>query len=247
MRLLIDLSSDDPHLGLAIDEALFESVRAGGQEAVRCWIDDCAVIVGRSQVVADEVDEEVAEREGIPVLRRISGGGTVVHYPGNLNLSIVLRDGRRLGSVGETFTRCGGAIATGVAGLGPTIISKGNDLMIGSRKVGGAAQARRGDALLYHTTLMVRKPTLLMDRLLCAMQPDYRPRAVASRPRRTAALEEAVEERISVERVVEAVVPMLSGLLDERLVPDRLDSAEARRARTLARTKYKDPAWNRSM
>ena len=246
MRLLIDLAPVDPRRGLAIDEALLESVRRGGQDTVRLWVNDRSVIVGRSQSVSDEVDGAFAAQSGVPVLRRISGGGTVYHYPGNLNVSIALRDGRRIGSVGATFRFFGGAIATALAGICATISFDNNDLLVGAAKVGGAAQARRGNALLYHTTLLVGPADVPMERLLVAMRPGYRPRRVASRPRRTVSLSEAVGRGLSMERVAEILSVAFTEVLAEPLIACRLDSEEERRAGRLAEDKYGDPRWNRS-
>ena len=247
MRLLIDLEPADPRRGLAIDEVLLESVRSDGQDTVRLWVNDRAVIVGRSQSVSDEVDVAFAARNGIPVLRRVSGGGTVYHYPGNLNVSVVLRDGRRIGSDRDAFRFFGGAIATALAEVYPAISSDENDLLIGAAKVGGAAQARRGDALLYHTTLLAWPADVPMERLLLAMRPGYRPRRVASRPRGTVSLAETIGSEVPMERVVDVLLPALSEALFEPLVACRLDSDEERRAGWLAENKYGDPRWNRSL
>ena len=247
MRLLIDLDPADPRRGLAIDEALLESVRGGGRNAVRLWVNDRAAVVGRSQSVSDELDDEFAARSGIPVLRRISGGGTVYHYPGNLIVSVVLADGQRIGSVSRTFRFFGGAIAAGLFRICPAISSDENGLLVGSAKVGGAAQARRGNALLYHTTLLVGPADISMERLLLAMRPGYRPRRVASRPRRTVSLSEAIGCHLSMERVAGILALALSEALSEPLVECRLDDGAERRVGWLATNKYGDAEWNRSL
>jgi lipoate-protein ligase A len=247
MRLLIELDPTDPRRGLATDEALLESVRSGAEAAVRLWVNDRAVVVGRSQSASDEVDGAFAGQNGIPVLRRISGGGTVYHYPGNLNVSIVLRDGRRIGSVRETFQFFGDAIAAAIAEICPTVSPNENALLIGEAKLGGAAQARRGNALLYHTTLLVAPADVPMERLLLAMRPGYRPRRVASRPRRTVSLSEAIGRDVPMKRVAEGLATPLSETLAEPLLPCRLDSREEHRVGRLAETKYGDPRWNRSL
>ncbi len=246
MRLLIDLGPEDPRRGLAIDEALLESIRSGGEDTARLWVNDRAVVVGRSQSVSDEVDAEFASRSRVPVLRRISGGGAVYHYPGNLNLSIVLRDGRGIGSVAEAFRFFGHAIATALVGICPAIAPDGSDLLIEEAKAGGAAQARRGDALLYHTTLLVRPADVPMERFLLAMRPDYRPGRVPSRPRRTVSLSEAIGRGLSMERIAEVLEAATSEALGERLIARRLDGDEERLAGRLAK-KYGDPEWNRSL
>ena len=247
MRLLIDLEPRPPRRGLATDEALLESVRSGGQDAVRLWVSDRAVIVGRSQSVLDEVDVEFAARSEIPVLRRVSGGGTVYHFSGNLNGSVVLRDGRRIGSVRETFRFFGGAIAAAVAPICPAISFDENDLLIDAAKVGGAAQARRGDAVLYHTTLLVEPIDVPMERLLLAMRPDYRPKRVASRPRPMISLTEAIGCHVAMERAAGLLAAGLSGASGEPFAEGLLGDEEEERVGWLMANKYGDPRWNRSL
>jgi len=245
MRLLTDLDPLDPRRGLATDEALFETVRSGGEDAVRLWVNERAVVVGRSQPVADEVDLGFSARDRIPVLRRISGGGTVYHYPGNLNVSVLLRDGRRIGSVRDAFRAFGEAIAAALGGLCPGIAANENDLLIGGAKVGGAAQARRGDALLYHTTLLVGPADVPMERLLLALRPGYRPRRVPSRSRKTVSLSEATGRELPTDRVAGILIPALYAALPGAPVEASLTAEEERRIRWLTTQKYGDPQWNR--
>ena len=245
MRLLTDLDPLDPRRGLATDEALLEAVRGGGADVVRLWVNGRAVVVGRSQSVADEVDLGFSTRDRIPVLRRISGGGTVYHYPGNLNVSVLLRDGRRIGSVRDAFRAFGEAIAAALGGLCPGIAANENDLLIGGAKVGGAAQARRGDALLYHTTLLVGPADVPMERLLLALRPGYRPRRVPSRSRKTVSLSEATGRELPTDRVAGILIPALYAALPGAPVEASLTAEEERRIRWLTTQKYGDPQWNR--
>jgi lipoate-protein ligase A len=246
MRLLIDLAPSDPRRGLAIDEALFEAACRGASDAMRLWVNGRSVIVGRSQAAEDEVDIAFAEREQISILRRISGGGTVYHYPGNLNLSVVLRDARSVGSVAEAFRVFGETITRALSGIHQEISFADNDLLVGSAKVGGAAQARRGGALLYHTTLLVRPVDLPMDRILLALRPGYRAARVASRPRETISLSEAAGRVLAIAAAAEPLVPAIAKQLSVPLVPEHLSPEEAKRVDRLTATKYNDPTWNRS-
>lgn len=247
MRFLSDFEPGEPRRGLAIDEALLDSVRSKGEEIVRLWVNDRAVVVGRSQSVHDEVDLDFSARSAIPVLRRISGGGTVYHYPGNLNVSIVLRGGRRIRSVRETFRFFGAAMAAGLRETCSAISFDENDLLIGDAKVGGAAQARRGGALLYHTTLLVRPADVPMERLLLAMRPGYRTDYVPSRPRETISLSETLGQDLPLKRVAEILVPFVSSALSRTLVEGVLTEEEAQRVGWLVEHKYGDPEWNRSL
>ena len=246
MRVLIDLDPGDPRRGLAVDEALLESARGGAPDTLRLWVNDRAAIVGRSQAIEDEIDRVFAEREGIPVLRRISGGGAVYHYSGNLNLSVILHDARTVGSVAEVFRLLGGAVAEALVEFCPKISFADNDLLIGAVKVGGAAQARRGDALLYHTTVLVRPVDIPMERVLLALRSDYRAPRVPSRPRATISLSETTDRDLSMADVAAQLAPAIARRLGTSLVPAPLTHEEEARVDRLAKTKYNDSSWNRS-
>ena len=75
-------SSHDPFYNQAFEEYVFEHFREG--EIFLLWQNDPAVIVGSYQNICREVHVERLRQLGIPVIRRITGGGTVYHDLGNL-------------------------------------------------------------------------------------------------------------------------------------------------------------------
>jgi lipoate-protein ligase A len=244
MRLIVDLDTAAPALGLAVDEALFESVRDEGEAVLRFWVNEPSVIIGRSQGIAAEVDLDRARGEGIPVLRRISGGGAVYHYPGNLNVSVILGPEDEAGSVEHVFLRLGDAIRVGLAGLPLLVDVSGNRLLIADQKLGGAAQARRRSCVLYHTTILVRPADRPIERLLMAHRPGYRADGVMSRPERTTTLTEALGRSLSTEEAVNAVVTGFAAGF--RLAGGTVTQAERDRALWFADNKYGSSAWNAS-
>jgi len=244
IRLISDLAPCVPAYGLALEEAVFEAVRNGCDDTLRLWVNRRAVIIGRSQSAAAEVNLEEAEKLAIPVLRRISGGGTVYHYPGNLNVSLMLRDGRSLGGVKQTFRFCGEAIASSLGRLRCTITVRENSLFVGGEKIAGAAQARRGNALLYHTTLLVEPDETPMEQLLRAAHENYRPIGVPSRPHPTTTIAEATGQILSLEEIGQRIVVELCRLLHRSTCEGSLDVDERKCAQKLATEKYESVEWN---
>src|SRR5437899_12745912 len=88
-----DLSLPTPEENLACDEALLDLSEAGrAEELLRVWEPpQYFVVVGYANRVATEVNLPFCQDNGVPVLRRCTGGGTVLQGPGCLNYSLVLR------------------------------------------------------------------------------------------------------------------------------------------------------------
>ena len=244
MRLIVDVEPCSPSYGLALEEAIFDQVRGGGEDALRIWVNKHAVILGRSQSAVHEVDMRQAASASIPVLRRISGGGTVYHYPGNLNVSLHVGDGRSLKGVKETFIRLGEIIAAALFRLGIQTSVQGNALFIACKKIGGAAQARRGNSLLYHTTLLVRPDTIPMQALLLALRKDYHPVGVRSRPHAMTTLAEATRIGHSMNEFASVFASELCKGFDQPLWKGYLTPKERERAHELVEEKYGCDQWN---
>ena len=246
MRLIVDLEAQDPAFGVALDEALVEGVRAGSEDALRFWINERAVVIGRSQRLEAEVDRPAAERHGFTVVRRMSGGGTVLHYPGNLNVSLILSDAAKLGPVETAFERVGAAIIDGLTSLGAEARAASHALFSGGSKISGAAQARRGASVLYHATLLVKASPIPMPEILRAMRSGYDAEGVASRPQPVTSLEEALGRPVDVRAVVDAVAPSIQTWLDVPLWDSAITNRERARAQSLVASRYGRWTWTAS-
>src|SRR5665811_810867 len=82
----ITLDSDDPFFNLAIEEILLKESK---DEYLILGINTPSVIIGKHQSAHREVNTKFVSENDIPVIRRISGGGTVFHDKGNLNFSFI--------------------------------------------------------------------------------------------------------------------------------------------------------------
>src|SRR5258708_2530947 len=77
---------------LALDEGLLLDAEAGGAQTLRVWRwPTAAVVLGAGGKLTDDVHEDACAADAVPILRRSSGGGTVLLGPGCLLYSIILR------------------------------------------------------------------------------------------------------------------------------------------------------------
>jgi len=178
MRLL-DLTTPDLTRNLAIDEALLLERESRPQlgEILRFWeYPRHAVVLGSGGIIRDDVDIEACQRDGVPVARRSSGGGTVLLGPGCLLYSLVLdmEANPALSGISTSYEFIMGAMARAVA---PNAAMEGSsDLAIDGLKFSGNAQQRKRRFLLHHGTMLVDFNLALVPRYLKAppRQPEYR-------------------------------------------------------------------------
>ncbi len=157
MRFL-DLTLPTAAENLALDEALLLAAERDGGEVLRFWEPaDYAVILGSSCRLAEEVNEAACVADGVPILRRCSGGGTVLLGPGCLCFSLVLAFERAapLNDVTHSYAHILGRIRDALLNLVPGIVHAGkSDLAIGDRKFSGNSQRRMRTHLLHHGTIL---------------------------------------------------------------------------------------------
>ena len=179
-----DFTAATPAENLAYDEALLDRCEAGAEEAVlRVWEPTTPfVVLGYGNRMEEEVHVAACRRLRIPILRRASGGGTVVQGPGCLNYSVAIRHEGR-----GPFATLRGAMCHVLERhqkmlqplLGRRIeIAGTSDLTIGGRKFSGNAQRRKRHAALVHGTFLLSFDLPLIERVLSipARQPAYRAR-----------------------------------------------------------------------
>lgn len=167
-------------MNLALDEALLVHAEQAGEESIRFWrFNRPVVVLGRGSKIRAEVDTEFCQRESIPVLRRCSGGASIVAGPDCLMYSVVLDLVARpeLRSVDEAHRFVIGHLAAAIQTQRAEIQWQGIcDLTLDSKKFSGNSLRIARNHLLYHGTVLQRVDRELVQRCLLTAprQPDYR-------------------------------------------------------------------------
>ena len=146
------LLPDDKERSLAFYLAMEEFV-ANEMEGEACfvWRVSPTVIIGRNQVLENEVNMDYCRQHGVDIVRRKSGGGCVYSDMGNIMVSYV----SRRGDVSEVFDRYMTAMTEALRALGvPAEKSGRNDILVEGRKISGNAFHQLPDRSVVHGTLL---------------------------------------------------------------------------------------------
>ncbi len=231
-------------VNVALDEVLSDAVGAGlSPPTVRFWRwSEPAVIIGRTQSLANEVDPVAARDMGVTVVRRMTGGGAMFLQPhGAVTYSLYLPDAHLEGlSVRASYEVCEAWVVAGLRALGVDAHHVPiNDIACAEGKIGGAAQARRRGVVLHHTTIAYDMDPGDMVRVLRIGREKLRDKGTASAQKRVSPL--ARQTGLSRDAVAAHLQrhfhAQFGGTVDA-LTTDELAAADA-----LAARKYRTPAW----
>ena len=242
---LIHAGPQEPALHMALDEVMLDDVSAGRRPpTLRIWEwAGPAVVMGRYQSLRNEVDAEAARRHGIEVVRRISGGGAMFIEPGNtITYSIVAPVSL---VEGMTFEQAYAFMDQWVIAALDTLGIKAwyqplNDITSSAGKIAGAAQARRGRAVLHHVTMAYDIDAVRMLEVLRIGREKMSDKGTLSAQKRVDPLRR--QTGLPREAVVECMIETFRSR-HGGLVADTLRTDELARAQALAREKFATPEW----
>ncbi|MEA2087178.1 MAG: lipoate--protein ligase family protein, partial [Candidatus Caldatribacteriota bacterium] len=84
--ILVDIPNFEPEINFEIEKKILEICNPDSF-VLRFWQNNPSVIIGKFQKEEYEVNLEYTKKKNIPVFRRFTGGGTVYHDRGNLNIT----------------------------------------------------------------------------------------------------------------------------------------------------------------
>lgn len=190
MKIIINKSTN-PYYNLALEEYFLKEMVG---DFFILWQNEASVIVGKNQVVAQEVNMDLIKQERITVARRMTGGGAVYHDMGNVNFTFILPLGGQY--IKESIER----IVQALRAYGITAqLSGRNDLLVDGYKISGMAQIETEDKQLIHGTLLYDVDLDIMESVLKPPMEKMRKHGVSSVKSRVANIKRIKGTRETVE------------------------------------------------
>lgn len=178
----LELSLSTAAENLALEEALLAEAEQQEQprELLRLWESpELAVVLGRSSKSALEVHQHFCQQQEISILRRTSGGASVVIGPGCLMYTVILSlvEQPQLGVINNAHQYVLGRVVRALQPICPEVSHQGiSDITLGTHKVSGNSLQIKRKVLIYHGTLLYDFPLDVLPKCLdfAPRQPEYR-------------------------------------------------------------------------
>ena len=233
--LTVQNLSHDPFYNQAFEEYIYQTYQ--DDDIFLLWQNSPAVVVGSYQNICREVHVEALRQRGIPVVRRISGGGTVYHDLGNVNYTYIIRTNGALDYDAVLSPVIAALNAIGV----PARKNRTCDIAIGDLKISGSAQRMIKGRLLHHGTLLFSSDLGVLDQITTHRKNDcFQSRGTQSAICTVTNIQEHLESPMTIEefqeRLLRQMVP--PGSLHLTLTPEQ--EAEVCRLRD---EKYRSWDW----
>lgn len=221
---------------MAIDEALIESVGEVPILRIYGWR-PAAVSIGYFQSMNEEVDFTKCREIGVDIVRRLTGGGAVLHEY-ELTYSFISR--RYPQNIVESYKWICDAIVISINRLGfDASFVPLNDIVIAGKKVSGNAQTRRKGVLLQHGTILLGVDVNKMFSVLKVPSEKLRDKIIKDVKERVTSLAGTTYDNMAT-----SLKTSFAAKFEAKLIDDTLSTEEISHARWLAERKYSSNEWN---
>lgn len=230
--------SNNPYFNLAAEEYLLHERK---EDFLILSVNDPSVIIGKHQVAHREVNTRFTDPAGIPVIRRISGGGTVYHDRGNLNFAFIRQSEQGKQVDFRYYTQ---PVIGFLASLGITAVFEGkNDLTVDGLKISGNAEHVFRERVLHHGTLLYNASIENMGQVIKPGSTAYSSRAVESNRTSVTNLGPRLKNFGTIESLMAEMLRFFQ-ITISGMSPYSFSQSEIEKINELADSKYRTWEWN---
>jgi lipoate---protein ligase len=234
----INLDTVDPYFNLAVEETLLKKSK---EEYFILGINSPSIVIGKHQSAYMEVNPEFVFENSIPVIRRISGGGTVFHDYGNLNFSFIKNSESGKQVDFRKYTR---PVIDFLKSMGVEARFEGkNDLKVDGLKVSGNAEHIHGNRVLHHGTLLFSASLEMLRNSLRKDASYYTSKAVVSNPSSVMNLSEKLNCLANIDEFRTEMMNFFLRSYSGNFLYI-LNQGEIQQAKSLADSKFRTWEWN---
>ncbi|GIN19272.1 MAG TPA: lipoate--protein ligase [Bacillus bacterium] len=231
----------DPRINLAIEEFALKNLEISKDGYLLFYINEPSIIIGKNQNTIEEINTDYVEKNGIHVVRRLSGGGAVYHDLGNLNYSFITKDEGNSFMNFQKFTK---PVTQALERLGVKAELKGrNDILVDGRKISGNAQFATRGRMFSHGTLLFDSEIENVVSALKVRKDKIESKGIKSIRSRVANISEFLEGKMTTEQFKKLLLLYIFDGKDP--IPEyKLTEEDWKKINEISQKRYKNWDWN---
>ncbi len=201
------------------------------------WINAPAVIVGANQNAIEEVNLPYTEKEGIKVVRRLTGGGAVYHDLGNLCYTVIAPFDSEADNYKE-FTK---PVIEYLNSLGVDAKFSGrNDITVDGKKISGNAQTVYKNRIMHHGTLLFSSDMSVLGNALNPSKIKMESKGIKSVRARVTNILDCLKDKIDIKEFKNGLKNKFLSFCEEYNLSDN----DLEKINQLVIDKYSSYQWN---
>jgi lipoate-protein ligase A len=241
--IYIETDSTDPAFHFSVEEYLVRDYPLN-EPVLMTWQADKCAMLGCNQAAQAEVDLGFAAREGICIVRRLSGGGTIYTDLGTLLYTVIQPYSGDMDPLDIAKEQVAAPVVRALGNMGvPAVVEGRNDILVDGRKVSGFAQYVRHGRLCTHGSLLYDADLDMLGRVLRVDDGKYRTKASRSVRSRVTNIREHMKPPVTTMEFRELLKRELFSGFGKGLHEYELSQHDLAQIDGIAKARFGDQSW----
>jgi lipoate-protein ligase A len=237
--IFIERGQTDPFFNIAAEEFLLKNTN---EEILTFWQSMPSVILGKHQNPVKEVNLDFVNQQKIPVIRRISGGGTVFHDLGNINYTLITQSEKQENLV--DFRKFTQPMILFLKEFGLESCFEGkNNLTLGGKKFSGNSAHVFKKRVMHHGTFLFETRLDILENIINPSQENIEDKSIESIQASVTNISGNLKEKITLESFKKQMADFFTNYFGIK-TRQKLTEKMIEEIQKLAEEKYKKWSWN---
>jgi lipoate-protein ligase A len=254
-KLIVDKKPLAGSLNMAADDFLFRSLSSEPQTFLRFYRwKRPTVSLGYSQDIRKVVDVEYCRKQGIDIVRRVTGGKLVLHHK-EVTYSLCSSDKETFTStLADSYRLISQGLMRGLEKIGlkscladapPNSYVRGNlpcfsypardEIEVEGKKIVGSAQKRAGSKFIQHGSIPLEEDEGILGPVSFLKEEDNKGRMIS--------LSQALGKKVSFDWAVERLTSGISEFFKINFTPEVFDAKEKKAILKIQKERYANKGW----
>ncbi|MFC2137655.1 biotin/lipoate A/B protein ligase family protein [Bacteroidota bacterium] len=235
--IIIQNKNTYPYFNIAAEEYLLKNYY---EDIFLLYQNDPSIIIGKHQNVVKEINQKYVYEKSLPVIRRLTGGGTVYHDLGNINFTFILNGEKGKLIDFKKYTR---PIVDFLQKIEiNAVLGERNNIFIDGYKISGNAEHIFKNRVLHHGTLLFNTNLDNLAKSIDTQYSNYIDKSVNSIRSKVTNIENYLKNKIEIGEFSEMLIQSIKNKYNCKTY--KLDKTEIETIQNLIKSKYSKWEWN---